>query len=54
LSVYHRIYLKDNALKSINPIYSNDRSISRILFKSITPPRNVASQQRHLRKVEGF
>lgn len=52
--IYYRIYAKDNALESINPIYSNDRSISRILFKSITPPRNVASLKRHLWKVEGF
>ena len=52
--VYYRIYAKDNALKVINPIYSNDGSISRVWIKSITPPRNVASLKRHLWKVEGF
>jgi hypothetical protein len=53
-TVYYRLYSKDDALKSNNPIYSNDRFIGRTLIKSITPPRNVASLKRHLWKIEGF
>lgn len=52
--IYYRLYTKDHALKSINPIYSNDRFIGRTLIKSIAPPRNVASLKRHLWKIEGF
>jgi len=53
-TVYYRLYANNDALESKNPIYSNDRFVGRILFKSITPPRNVASLKRNLWKVEGF
>jgi hypothetical protein len=52
--VYYRLFAKDNPLESKNPIYSNDRCISRILIKSLAPPRNVASLKKHLWKIEDF
>lgn len=52
--IYYRLYANNDALESKNPIYSTDSFIGRILFKSITPPRNVASLKRNLYKVEGF
>ncbi|KIK03655.1 hypothetical protein K443DRAFT_676650 [Laccaria amethystina LaAM-08-1] len=52
--IYYRLYANNDALESKNPIYSNDRFVGCILFKSITPPRNVASLKRNLCKVEGF
>ena len=53
-TVYYRLYANNDALESKNPIYSNDRFVGRISFKSITPPRNIASLKRNLWKVEGF
>ncbi|KIK03629.1 hypothetical protein K443DRAFT_94770 [Laccaria amethystina LaAM-08-1] len=53
-AVYYRLYTNNNALESNHPIYSNDKFVGRILFKSITPPRNVSSLKRNLCKVEGF
>lgn len=52
--MYYRLYANNDALESKNPIYSNDRFIGRTSFKSITPPRNVASLKRNIWKVEGF
>ncbi|KIJ96691.1 hypothetical protein K443DRAFT_10436 [Laccaria amethystina LaAM-08-1] len=37
-----------------NPIYSNNPFISRILPRSVPPPRTAASLKRHLCKIEGF
>ena len=54
VTVYSWLYLKDDMLKLINPIYSNDRFISGTLIKSIMPLRNVASLKRCLWKIEGF
>ena len=53
-TVYYRLYANNDALESKNPIYSNDRFIGRILFKSITPPRNITSLKKNIWKVEGF
>jgi hypothetical protein len=53
-AVYYRLYTKDGPLASIYPIYSNDRSISRILSTSVRPPHTVTSIKRHLFKVEGL
>ena len=53
-TVYYRLYANNDALESKNPIYSNDRFVGRILFKSITPPRNITSLKRNIWKVEGF
>ncbi|EDR06317.1 uncharacterized protein LACBIDRAFT_329007 [Laccaria bicolor S238N-H82] len=51
--LYYRLYTKDGAIQSFNPIYSNDPSISRILPKSITPPHTALSLKKHLCKIEG-
>ena len=51
--VYYRLYTKDGAIQSLNPIYSNDPFISRILPISITPPRTAVSLKKHLCKIEG-
>ena len=52
--VYYRLYTKDGAIESLNPIYSNDPFISRILPISITPPRTAGvSLKKHLCKIEG-
>ena len=51
--VYYRLYTKDGAIQSFNPIYSNDPSISRILPKSITPPHTALSLKKYLCKIEG-
>jgi hypothetical protein len=52
--VYYRLYTKDGAIQSFNPIYSNDPFISRILPKSITPPHTALSLKKHLCKIEGL
>ncbi|EDR15483.1 uncharacterized protein LACBIDRAFT_321347 [Laccaria bicolor S238N-H82] len=50
--VYYRLYTKGGPLESINPIYSNDRFIGRILSTSVRPPHTVASLKRYLCKIE--
>jgi hypothetical protein len=50
--VYYRLYTKDGAIQSINPIYSNDPFISRILPIAITPPRTALSLKKHLCEIE--
>jgi hypothetical protein len=53
-TVYYRLYTKDGPLESINPIYSNDRFIGRILSTSVRPPHTATSLKRHLCKIEGL
>jgi len=53
-SVYYCLYATDGAIKSFNPIYSNDPFISRILPKSLTPPHTVLSIKKYLCKTEGL
>ncbi|KIJ91760.1 hypothetical protein K443DRAFT_653132 [Laccaria amethystina LaAM-08-1] len=52
--VYYRLYSKDEALASHHPIYTNDPFISRIVSKSVPPPRIAASLKTSLCKNEGF
>ncbi|KIK06076.1 hypothetical protein K443DRAFT_308465 [Laccaria amethystina LaAM-08-1] len=52
--IYYRLYTNNGALKSNNPIYSNDRFICRILSRSVAPPHTVASLKRHICRIEGF
>ena len=52
--VYYRLYTKDGAIESYNYIYSNDRSIGRIITKAVAPPHTVSSLKRYLCKMEGF
>ena len=52
--VYYRIYTKKGALESNNPIYSNDRFISRIVSRSVAPPHTAASLKKHICRIEGF
>ena len=51
--VYYRLYTKDGAIQSLNPIYSNDPFISRILPTSVAPPRTALSLKKYLCKIEG-
>jgi hypothetical protein len=53
-TVYYRLYAQDGPIKSNNPIYSNNPFISRIIPRSLPPPRTAASLKRHLCKIEGF
>ena len=46
--VYYQLYTNDNPLESFNPIYSNDKTVGHTLFKSITPPCNVASLKKSI------
>lgn len=52
--IYYRLYVADGPLESVNPIYSNDRFISRILPKSVAPPHTAASLKKYLCRIEGF
>ena len=52
-AVYYRLYTKGGPLESKNPIFSNDRSISRISSKSVRPPHTAASLKRYVYKIEG-
>jgi hypothetical protein len=52
--VYYRLYATDGAIKSFNPIYSNNPFISRILPKSLTPPHTALSLKKYLCKIEGL
>ena len=54
IEVYYRLYTQGEPIKSNNPIYSNDPFISRIIPRSVPPPRTAASLKRHLCKIEGF
>ena len=51
--VYYRLYTKDSAIESLNPIYSNDPFISRSLPTSVTPPCTALSLKKHLCRIEG-
>ena len=53
-TVHYSLYAKDSPLESHNPMYCNNRSISRILSKSVPPPRTAASLKRYLCRTEGF
>ena len=52
--VYYRLYTKEEPIRSKNPIYSNNPFISRIIPRSVPPPRTAASLKRHICKIEGF
>ena len=52
-AVYYRLYTKGGPLESNNPIFSNDRSTSRISSKSVRPPHTAASLKRYVCKIEG-
>jgi hypothetical protein len=52
-AVYYRLYTTQGPLESNNPIFSNDRFISRILSKSVKPPHTAASLKRYICKIEG-
>ena len=52
-AVYYRLYTKEGPLESNKPIFSNDRSISRISSKSVRPPHTAASLKRYICKIEG-
>ena len=54
MAVHYSLYAKDGPLESHNPMYCNNRSISRILSKSVPPPRTAASLKRYLCRTEGF
>ncbi|EDR00346.1 uncharacterized protein LACBIDRAFT_295821 [Laccaria bicolor S238N-H82] len=53
-NIYYRLYTKEGRLESNNPIFSNDRFISRISSKSVRPPHTAASLKRYVCKVEGM
>ncbi|KIJ90674.1 hypothetical protein K443DRAFT_525302 [Laccaria amethystina LaAM-08-1] len=53
-TVYYRLYTKDGAIRSINPIYANDEFIGRTLSRLITPPHTALSIKNHLCNIEGF
>ena len=53
-AVYYRLYTKEGPLISNNPIFSSDRSLSRILSKSVRPPHTAASLKRYVCKIEGM
>jgi len=52
-TAYYRLYTTEGPLESNNPIFSNDRFISRISSKSVRPPHTVASLKRYVCKIEG-
>ena len=52
-AVYYRLYIKEGPLESNNPIFSNDRFISRISSKSVKPPYTASSLKRYICKIEG-
>jgi hypothetical protein len=53
-AVYYRLYTTKGPLESNNPIFSNDRFISRISSKSVRPPHTAASLKRYICKIEGM
>lgn len=42
------------ALESNNPIYSNDRFISRMVSRSVAPPHTATSLKKHICRIERF
>jgi len=53
-AVYYRLYTTEGQLESNNPIFSNDRFISRISSKSVRPPHTAASLKKCVCKTEGM
>ena len=51
-AVYYRLYTKEGPIESNNPIFSNDRFISRISSKSVRPPHTATSLKRCVCKIE--
>ena len=52
-AVYYRLYTTGGPLETNNPIFSNDRFISRISSRSVRPPHTAASLKRCIWKTEG-
>ena len=52
-AVYYRLYTKGGPLESNNPIFSNDRFMSRTSSKSVKPPHTAASLKRCVCRIEG-
>ena len=53
-AVYYRLYTTEGPFESNNPIFSNDRFISRISSRSVRPPHTAASLKRYICKIEGM
>ncbi|KIJ94039.1 hypothetical protein K443DRAFT_371199 [Laccaria amethystina LaAM-08-1] len=52
--MHYVVFAEDEPMESRRPIYDNDRSMGRILVKSVPPPHTVRTISRVLRRIEGF
>jgi hypothetical protein len=53
-SVYYRVYAKDGAIPTVNPVYSDDSYLGRILARCVAPPHTASSLRRCLSTVENI
>ena len=53
-SVYYRVYTQDGAIPTVNPVYSDDPYLGRILAKCVAPPPEASSIRRCLSNVENI
>jgi hypothetical protein len=51
-SVYYRVYAKDGAITTVNPVYSDDPYLGRILARRVAPPHTASSLGHCLSNVE--
>jgi hypothetical protein len=53
-SVYYRVYAEDGAIETVNPVYSDDPYLGRILARRVAPPHTASSLRRCLSNVENI
>jgi hypothetical protein len=53
-SVYYRVYAKHGAIITVNPVYSDDPYLGRILARRVAPPHTASSLRRCLSNVENI
>jgi len=52
--IYYRIYAEDGAIPSVNPVYTDDPSLGRIMAKIVAPPHTAISLKLCFSSVENI
>ncbi|KIM71222.1 hypothetical protein PILCRDRAFT_830490 [Piloderma croceum F 1598] len=52
--IYYRIYAEDGVILTMNPVYSDDPYLGRILARHVAPPHTVGSLRRCLSSAENI
>ena len=54
LSVYYRLYTEDKPIESVNPVYTDDSYLGRIVSKLVPPPHTALTLKNCLLNVENI